>query len=102
MAADRLRLTHAARQDLRAARDWYQEHAPHVDERLRQSMRETLERIARQPTLYALVHQGVRRAPVPRFPYSIFYRVSGDTILVVAILHQARDPRVWRERTSTA
>lgn len=94
----RLRLSAAAEQDLRQARSWYQQHAVHVDQRFRRSVGETLRTIERNPRLYALVHRDVRRAPVRRFPYSILYRDLDPTILVIAVLHQARDPATWRSR----
>jgi plasmid stabilization system protein ParE len=94
----RLRLSSAAEGDLRQARRWYQEHAPHVDQHFRRSVGAALGRIEHNPHLYATVHQDIRRAPVRRFPYSILYRDLDPTILVIAILHQARDPEIWRSR----
>lgn len=33
-----------------------------------------------------------------RFPYRIVYRVTGDLITVIAVLHSARHDRHWKER----
>jgi plasmid stabilization system protein ParE len=42
----------------------------------------------------------VRRMIVSRFPYAVFYRVEADRIVVLAVLHTARDPESWpRPRT---
>jgi plasmid stabilization system protein ParE len=57
-----------------------------------------LDRIGATPELYPLVLLDVRRAPVRRFPYSIFYRIESDQVLVLAAFHGRRHPRVWRER----
>lgn len=38
------------------------------------------------------------RALVHRFPYAIFYRQAAEAIQVIAVTHQARDPRIWRRR----
>jgi hypothetical protein len=40
----------------------------------------------------------MRRALVRRFPYAIFYRVLGDTVIVEGFLQGSRDPRVWGAR----
>lgn len=37
-----------------------------------------------------------RRAPVPRFPYTVVYLVVGDAICVVAIAHERRRPGYWQ------
>jgi plasmid stabilization system protein ParE len=93
-----VRLTDRAELDLHEARRWYRENAPHVDQRFRQSVRETLRRIGNRPVLYPVVHRDIRHAPVRRFPYSVFYRFVGETALIVAIVHQARNPETWKGR----
>ena len=40
----------------------------------------------------------LRRLPVRRFPYSIVYALSGDTLRVLALAHQRREPGYWRGR----
>lgn len=93
-----VRLSDRAELDLIEARRWYRGNAPHVGQRFRRSIRETLGRIATRPTLYAAVHRDIRRAPVRRFPYSIFYRFAGERVLVIGILHDSRNPETWQSR----
>ncbi len=38
---------------------------------------------------------GVRVVPLGRYPYKIFYRVSGDAVEILHIHHAAREP--WDE-----
>jgi len=33
-----------------------------------------------------------------RFPYAIFYRSREAELLILAVMHERRDPRRWRER----
>ena len=40
----------------------------------------------------------VRHVAVGRFPYQIIYRFSGETALVIAVVHERRHPRVWLSR----
>jgi len=93
-----LRLTIAAERDMREARAWYEKEAPQVAPWLREEIRATVHRIAERPRLYPVVHLNVRRAVVHRFPYAVFYRIEDEAILVIAIVHSARDPRVWQGR----
>ncbi len=51
-----------------------------------------------QPDRYPIVARDVREAPVPRFPYCIYYRVKLDRVVVIAVVHTARDPSVWQGR----
>ena len=93
-----VRLTPAAVQDVILAERWYLEEAPHVVASFRQEIDKTLRRISEQPASYQTVEAAVRRAPMRKFPFSLFYRVLPAWIEVVAVLHQSRDPRTWRQR----
>jgi len=37
-----------------------------------------------------------------RFPYGIFYVVEPQRIVVLAVLHTARDPQVWQARAGSS
>jgi plasmid stabilization system protein ParE len=37
-----------------------------------------------------LFHRAVRRIPIPRFPYALYYEIGDETIEVRACLHQRR------------
>jgi plasmid stabilization system protein ParE len=41
----------------------------------------------------------VRRGLVRRFPYGVFYVVTDDAIVILAVFHASRDPAGWRSRT---
>jgi len=57
-----------------------------------------LDKIAHQPTRYPLAFADIREAPVSRFPYCVYYRAKPNRIVILAIFHSARDPRVWQAR----
>ncbi|MGI8991542.1 MAG: hypothetical protein ACR2I2_18420 [Bryobacteraceae bacterium] len=40
-----------------------------------------------------------RRALLRRFPYTLFFTIEGNTLLVIACFHASRDPRQWQQRT---
>jgi len=42
--------------------------------------------------------RGARRFLVRRFPYSVFYRIEGDEIIVYAFSHHKRRPGYWLSR----
>lgn len=55
-------------------------------------------RILDHPSGYQDLRSGVRRALTRRFPYSIYFSVEADVIVVLAVLHSARDPEEWQRR----
>jgi plasmid stabilization system protein ParE len=55
--------------------------------------------IVKKPEIYRLVHPaGIRRISLDRFPYSVFYRISADHILITAFAHHRRRPDYWLTR----
>jgi plasmid stabilization system protein ParE len=56
------------------------------------------ERLAKFPILYAELYRGLRRARLRRFPVGVFYLVTPAEIHIVAVVHAARSPNVWRSR----
>jgi plasmid stabilization system protein ParE len=87
----------AARDELREAHLWYEDRSPLSAVAFAHEIDVAVSRIAEAPTRYPVAEHGTRRALLPRFPYSIFYRI-GEEIVVVAVAHQKRRPGYWGDR----
>ena len=55
-------------------------------------------RLREHPDAYQIARGIVRRAPIKRFPYNIFYRLYDNEVIVLACVHQHRDPAIWPSR----
>jgi plasmid stabilization system protein ParE len=77
--------------------DWYEQHAELGLEFL-DCFADTLARIQTMPESCEMVFEDVRRAVVQRFPYSVFYQVELQQIVVLAVFHSKRDPKIWQAR----
>jgi plasmid stabilization system protein ParE len=84
--------------ELDQAAAWYGERQPGLRQDFLDEVGSTLSRIQSNPRLYPVVHLDIHRAPVRRFPYGVFYALIGDDIHVLAVVHDARHPSVWRRR----
>ncbi|MEK6646795.1 MAG: type II toxin-antitoxin system RelE/ParE family toxin [Candidatus Firestonebacteria bacterium] len=58
----------------------------------------TLHDISKNPLRWSIVNYGIRRRLIKRFPYSILYKLNGNHIIIVAIMHLHRRPNYWIER----
>lgn len=94
-----VRLTSAAVQDLALAERWYLDEASQVLTSFEEEIDRAFGRISERPKLYQTLESTVRRAPVRKFPFSVFYRILPEWIEVIAVVHQSRDPRTWPRRT---
>lgn len=89
-------------QDLAGAYGWYEERRAGLGEEFLIAVDASFDAIERFPEMFVHVHGAVRRAIVSRFPYAVFYRIEPQQVVVLAVLHTARDPRLWpqpRKRT---
>ncbi|MPZ45410.1 MAG: type II toxin-antitoxin system RelE/ParE family toxin [Betaproteobacteria bacterium] len=89
----------AAEADVSEAYVWYERQRPGLGAEFRDELRATLERIAEGPQVFQVVHRDTRRAPMRRFPYSVFYRVYPESIIVIACMRGRRSPTRWQSRT---
>ena len=81
--------------DLAGAYGWYEEQRAGLGEEFLAAVDTTFDAIERIPEMFRRVHGEVRRANVSRFPYAVFYRIDPKSVVVLTILHTARDPKLW-------
>jgi len=86
-----------AESDLADAHKWYEERSEGLGSDFLRSIEATIAFIKRYPKMYPKVYKNVRRALIRRFPYGIFYIIS-QKIVVIAVLHARRDPKILKER----
>jgi toxin ParE1/3/4 len=96
----RLRLTALAAQDVADVRKGYAEVSTDLGARFEAALDSTFARLVAHPQAYPVIHRKARRAPVDGAfgAYLIFYRVDGDDLVVLAVIHGARHPRRWKRR----
>jgi len=51
--------------------------------------------IAIFPTLYPNINTNVKRCLLHRFPYSIFYAIREQSVVILSVAHQHRKPRYF-------
>jgi toxin ParE1/3/4 len=84
--------------DIEAAFQWYEREEPGLGFEFIDELRNSYRRILNGPRKYQELRSGIRRATTRRFPYAIYFSVEGEVIVVVAVLHTARDPAEWQRR----
>jgi plasmid stabilization system protein ParE len=89
----------AAAADLEEAALWYEAKRPGLGYEFLAAAEDALRQVMATPSGYALVYKDRRRVMFARFPYSLVYRLINEQVVVVAIVHAKRNPRVWRSRT---
>lgn len=87
-----------ARDEIEQAFDWYESCRDGLGLEFEGCLEEALARIVRDPDSFATIFNDIRRVPVRRFPFGIFYRVAGTQVAVIAVYHSQRDLSRLHER----
>jgi toxin ParE1/3/4 len=89
----------AAEEELEEAFQYYTENS---DVEVALDFLNEVERVAelllRHPGFGSADGVGNRIFPLRRFPHSLVYRSIADGILILAVTHQMRSPKHWRNR----
>ena|SRR5687768_2956808 len=87
-----------AEADLEDAARWYEAESAGLTDRFLTDVDSTFVRIRERPLQFPTVASDVRRALLHTFPYAVYFRASDESVIVLAVLHLRRNPKVWRAR----
>lgn len=82
-----------AETDIALGYEWYEEQQQGLGAAFAEEISSTIAAIQSQPLRFPRVSRTLRRALVRRFPYGVFFLVRSDAIVVVAVIHLARNPQ---------
>ncbi len=97
-----IRFSQLASDDLTEVLGWYKEqNAEGLHKRFIEALSQVLKRLENNPESNPIVHKNVRQALLKKFPYKILYTFDNAIVevLVIAVIHQKRDPKIWQGRT---
>lgn len=77
---------------------YYSEKSIQLGTAFYQEVNDSIQKIVTAPLLYAIVDEDIRRCLTRRFPYSVFYSIEKDYILILAIANWNRKPFYWQHR----
>lgn len=93
-----IRVIPEAEEDVRDAAAWYNRKRNGLGKDFFLVVSAELSFIASNPESLQIIYEGIRRKPLNRFPYSIYYELADGKVTVIAILHQKRHASIWKKR----
>lgn len=89
----------AARLEYDEAANWYEKQRSGLGFDFISEIERALLLACEMPQRFPRILADVRCVRVRKFPYSIYYRVRAEQLIVLSVFHVRRDPVIWRERT---
>ncbi len=77
---------------------YYQHQAEGLAHDFLDQVTEAVRRIENNPEAYPEINKAVHRCLVRRFPFALLYKISGDEVVILAVMHVKRHPSYWLER----
>ncbi len=87
-----------ARAEIESAFDWYQARRAGLGFEFESCPEDAFARIVRDPESYAVLFDDIRRVPLKRFPYGVFYRIRNQQVAVLAVFHCRKELRSAQRR----
>ena len=81
--------------EIEDAKQYYNLQQDKLSDRFKKDVQESIDNIILSPKLYPQAGNSMRRCLLHRFPYSIFYDIDDDTVVVLSVAHQRRKPYYW-------
>ena len=88
----------AAYDDVESAYLWYEQQHAGLGIELVLAVEAAIAAALAFPDAHPVVHRDARRILLQRFPYSLFYRLDRDGVILIACVHAARDPELGHTR----
>ena len=88
----------AARAEFDGATLWYEDRQPGLGLQFIAEIDYAVDLASKYPDRYPVKHKEIRCIRARRFPYSVFYIVEPQQVVVLAVFHARRAPAVWQAR----
>ena len=85
----------SAENQLIQAQAWYESQRTGLGIEFARSVDAAIARVTRQPFAAPVVYENVHRVVLKRFPYSVFYLIEPQQLVILSCLHTRRSPAAW-------
>ncbi len=80
------------------AAEYYGQKEAGLDESFVECIESAIKGVCSAPKMWPVVEDDVRRRVTHTFPYSIIYLELEQFIVILAVMHDSREPGYWRKR----
>ncbi len=84
--------------ETREGRSWYRGRNLKAERAFLTELRQAILQIRESPSTWPRFEPGARRFVLKGFPYSVVYRIQGETVQILALAHGKRRPAYWAKR----
>lgn len=87
-----------ADQEVDDAVEWYEQKGHDASHGFLNELDHAVRLVKTYPLLATSIEHEIRRFLFVSYPYALIYGIDEDTIVIIAVAHQQREPRYWADR----
>ena len=91
----KLQILELAALEIDDGQEYYNLQQAKLGDSFKRDVQIAIDNIVASPKLYPQIDGELRRCVLHRFPYSIFYAIDDDMIVILSVAHQRRKPYYW-------
>lgn len=84
--------------EFREAAHYYDDQVDHLGDRFAGQIEASAARILINPLMPRCFFRECRKVKADKFPYMVIYRVKGEWLQIIAVMHTSRHPGYWKSR----
>jgi len=92
-------VSEAAEREIEDAVNWYNKINPRLEDELYNEIDFCYLFISDNPTIFRFIFKEVRAIILPKFPFTIYYKIVDDYIEILSFFHHKCNPKIWKKRT---
>ena len=85
-----------AEREIQTAADYYEKQEAGLGLKFVHELSHAIKFILQFPKAWSPISKRARHCVLRRFPYDVIYSVQRDTVTIVTVVHQRRDPEKWQ------
>ena len=97
--ADEIVFRPAVEKEIEDIVSWYELHKKGLGILFLEMLDIVFQRIQSSPLQFPVMHKAIRKATVKDFPYNVYFRIYKNHMVILAVLHQKRNPKIWKRRS---
>ena len=90
----KVEFTRHADEDSSQAYEWYESQENGLGLHFSRCLIDLIELIGTQPLSFPASHRTFRKGLMKTFPYAVYFQICEDRIVIAAIIHGARNPKL--------
>lgn len=84
--------------DIIDAAAWYEEQQENLGKRYKAQVKRQINDLKRNPLVVPIRYHSIRCVKIKKFPFLVHFTVENEFIIVFAVLHTSRNPKIWEKR----